>query len=244
MAVTAGHGNPHWTRDEVLLALDLYFRCGGNVPGPTDPRVMELSRVIRSLPIHNAANKNETFRNPDGVAFKLQNLRQVATGQGLGNVSTTDKAMWADFGDKPEEVHRLAELIKAETGEDLPTPSGDEVFREGRIVTAMHLRRERKPALRKKLLAVKKKQGKIACDACGDGPKLHSESLEDAAFEVHHRKPLAVEKRETETRLQDVALLCASCHRVIHRMMSLERRWLDVPELSAKINASKERPGG
>jgi len=31
MAVTHGHGNPKWTRDETILALDLYFDCKGHV---------------------------------------------------------------------------------------------------------------------------------------------------------------------------------------------------------------------
>lgn len=231
MAVTSGHGNPHWTRDETLLALDLYMQCGGNVPGPNDPRVIALSKVIRSLPIHARADKKASFRNPDGVAFKMQNLRQVATGHGLGNVSATDKAVWADYGDKPLEVQKLANLIKAETGDELPIPSEEEEFKEGRILTAMHLRRERKPALRRKLLKKRRDSDALFCDACGEGPKAKIEALDEATFEVHHRRPLADEDGETETRLQDVALLCASCHRLIHRAMSVRRQWIDLPEL-------------
>lgn len=91
MAVTHGHGNPHWTRDEVILALDLYFDCKGKVPGAADPRVQELSEVLRAFPHHGASARKDSFRNPDGVAFKLQNIRQVATGKGLGNVSKADR---------------------------------------------------------------------------------------------------------------------------------------------------------
>jgi hypothetical protein len=29
MAVTQGHGNPNWTRDETILALDLYLKSSG-----------------------------------------------------------------------------------------------------------------------------------------------------------------------------------------------------------------------
>ncbi len=32
MAVTQGHGNPHWTRDETLLAVALYLAVDGKVP--------------------------------------------------------------------------------------------------------------------------------------------------------------------------------------------------------------------
>lgn len=235
MAVTAGHGNPKWTRDETLLALDLYLQCTGSVPGPKDPRVIKLSEIIQALPIHVGGDRKASFRNPDGVAFKMQNLRQIATGQGLGNVSATDREVWADYGDRPEEVHRLAELIKAEKGQELPLFAVDEVFKEGRILTAVHLRRERKPLLRRKLLKNRRELGALKCDVCGDGPKVNSEKFDDATFEVHHRRPLAHGDGEKETRLQDVALLCASCHRLIHRMMSVERRWIDVTDLQRAL---------
>ena len=84
MARTQGHGNPDWTRDETILALALYFDCGENVPSKSDPRVQQLSALLRGLPYHAEAARKETFRNPDGVGFKLHNLRSVATGKGLG----------------------------------------------------------------------------------------------------------------------------------------------------------------
>lgn len=31
MARTQGHGNPNWTRDETILALDLYLELNGDV---------------------------------------------------------------------------------------------------------------------------------------------------------------------------------------------------------------------
>lgn len=32
MAVTKGHGNPNWNRDETILALEAYFALGGKNP--------------------------------------------------------------------------------------------------------------------------------------------------------------------------------------------------------------------
>ncbi len=50
MAVTQGHGNPNWTREEVILALALYQECGDKIPSSSDGRVSELSALLRSLP--------------------------------------------------------------------------------------------------------------------------------------------------------------------------------------------------
>src|SRR5262245_1062151 len=93
MAVTHGHGHPNWTRDETILALDLYFDCKGRIPSGSDDRVQALSELLRAFPYHSRAARKESFRNADGVAFKLQNLRQVNTGKGLGNFSKMDRAV-------------------------------------------------------------------------------------------------------------------------------------------------------
>lgn len=145
MAVTHGHGNPDWTRDETILALHLYQELGGVVPGPKDPAILALSEELRSLPIHAPAARKESFRNPDGVAFKLQNLRQVGTGRGLSNASETDRSVWADFGEKPDEVRRLAASIRANAlqglvkGDAVAALPDAEELPEGRLLTAVWL---------------------------------------------------------------------------------------------------------
>lgn len=146
MARTKGHGNPNWTRDETILALDLYFQLGGNIPSPSDKRITQLSQLLRSMPYHQEAAKQPSFRNADGVGFKLMNLRQVATGKGLANVSKMDRDTWAEYEDRPQEVHRVAAAIRA----GIPTLRPEEAsidldeFCEGRVLTALHLRRERR----------------------------------------------------------------------------------------------------
>jgi len=238
MAVTQGHGNPNWTRDETLLALNLYQRLSGQVPGPDDPQVIALSQRLKALPVHQAAEKRDSFRNPAGVAFKLQNIRQVATGHGLGNVSSLDRAIWQEFGKAPELVQRLVDAIGAEvTGGEVDEAAvaavdDDEEFAEGRVLTAMHRRRERNTKLRGRLLSKRQEAGTLRCDCCGDGPKLLPIDLALAGFEAHHVTPLA-ESTRSATRLADLALLCATCHRLIHRAMHLHKRWIGVAELKA-----------
>jgi len=240
MAVTKGHGNPDWTRDEVILALDLYLACEGKMPGPSDPRVVALSTALRLLPIHTEASKNERFRNPAGVAFKLQNIRQVATGVGLGNVSAIDKSVWTDLGGGPQRVHDLATRIRAEgiAGEvpsvEVEALDDDEEFVEGRVLTVLHKVRERHPKLRRELLKHRHVNGGLSCDACGDKPKARDKALGEAGFEGHHVVPLAA-ATERVTKVKDMALLCATCHRIIHRAMHIKRAWVTVADLKAML---------
>jgi hypothetical protein len=70
-----------WTRDEDILALDLFVRAdslnGGKLPSKTDDRVKDLSRQLQSLPVYPRSRRGPKFRNPSGVAMKLANLRAV-----------------------------------------------------------------------------------------------------------------------------------------------------------------------
>lgn len=235
MAVTQGHGNPHWSRDETLLALALYLSLDGKVPSPRAPEVRALSDLLRSLPYHAEAAKQTTFRNPDGVGFKLMNIRQVATGKGLGNVSNMDRQVWAEFGQRPDEVRRIADAIKAGItvvgSEQLPDV--EQELAEGRLLTALHIRRERNPKVRKMLLDDRRVTG-FRCEICDlTRPDLEI-SLQEAIFEAHHLVPLA-EAGERKTKLVDLALLCACCHRLIHRAMVSKATWIGLVEARALI---------
>ena len=66
--------NPPWHRDEIILALDLYF---GPSLGPIDdknPKIIALSELLNKLPIFEAKPNQETFRNANGVTLKLSNF--------------------------------------------------------------------------------------------------------------------------------------------------------------------------
>lgn len=242
MAVTHGHGNPNWNRDETLLALETYFALDGKNPSAKDPQIIALSQTLRNLPYHGEAARKPTFRNPDGAAFKVQNLKSRETGKGLGNVSRMDRDVWDEFADNPAEVKRLATLIRAviatEAKTDSPTidEAEDVEFYEGRLLTKSHLKRERNAGLRKALL--KKRQGDdLYCDVCGESHFRLPAELRAAAFEAHHIVPIAA-AGEGATKLSEMALLCATCHRLLHRMIALKRTWVSLTEAKATIAGS------
>jgi 5-methylcytosine-specific restriction protein A len=238
MAVTKGHGNPNWTRDEVILALDLYFDCRGRVPDKSDARVKALSNVLRAFPHHSRAARKESFRNPDGVAFKLQNLRQVATGKGLGNVSKVDREVWEELGSERERAKELARLIRSGLSalERIPAETEDIEFVEGRVVTETHLRRERSAQLRVRLLGQRSRAGNLRCEICAADGSAVNPSVLEAMFECHHVVPLSA-VGEKGTRLKDLALLCANCHRMVHAAIAIQERWISMDEAKAFILA-------
>jgi len=82
---------------------------------------------------------------------------------------------------------------------------------EGRRITVEHLRYERSS----KLVAEKKRSvDPLRCEVCSfDFAETYGE-LGASVCEVHHRDPLHGQR---ETTLSDLAVLCANCHRILHR---------------------------
>ncbi|MDP9865595.1 MULTISPECIES: HNH endonuclease [Streptosporangium] len=111
----------------------------------------------------------------------------------------------------------------------------DEGSGEGRAVLRQHLARERDPRIRaRKIKSVIKRGGRIACEVCGfDFHRTYGERGE-GYIECHHRVPLHV-SGETLTRLEDLALLCSNCHRMIHRSS-----WLTVEELQGIVASQQQ----
>jgi 5-methylcytosine-specific restriction protein A len=69
--------NPRWTRDELILALDLYFRVNPVHTSEKNPEVVALSDLLGLLPMHQERSDEETFRNPTGVYMKMCNFLNV-----------------------------------------------------------------------------------------------------------------------------------------------------------------------
>ena len=161
MPITHGQGNPDWTWDETILALDLVLQHWPKIPGSKSAEVKALSALIRRLPVHPDATKNDRFRNPDGVYLKLQNLVSLHPSKrdrkGL-RTSHMDRAVWKQYWSQPDLVSHLAaqiakgiEEIEAGPPEDRAADDGFE-GQEGAVLARVHRFRERKHGFRRRLL--------------------------------------------------------------------------------------------
>ncbi|MBX7255944.1 MAG: HNH endonuclease [Candidatus Hydrogenedentes bacterium] len=92
---------------------------------------------------------------------------------------------------------------------------------EGRQFLVMHLARERQPGLSDaKKRQVLQRKGFLSCEACDLRFDRFNE-LGIGCCEVHHLIPLGARDRPETTRLDDLAILCSNCHRMIHRTKPL-----------------------
>ncbi len=89
---------------------------------------------------------------------------------------------------------------------------------EGNKKLATHLTRERN----RRLVEMKRHDslittGTLSCEACGFNFETYYGSLGAGFCEVHHRRPLSEESSAVQTTINDLAVLCSNCHRMIHR---------------------------
>ena len=240
---TGATRNQRWTRDELILALEQYFKTPPWTISRKHPAIVALSEELNQLAAYKDAPDQARYRNANGVYMKLMNLQfldPARGGKGLdGGGKLVEPEIWAEYATDHAKLRQAAQTIRQAISTQSSTPElftpGGEVesdfeFAEGKVVTAVHQRRERNPQLRKALLADRHAKGSMRCDLCEWRPPT-IDGYEDAALEGHHVLPLAMAVLPQKTRLQDLALLCANCHRLSHRAISKQKTWLTLVEL-------------
>lgn len=238
--------NPKWSRDELILALELYFRVNPLHNSENHPEVIKLSNILNSLPIHPREIQHQKFRNANGVYMKLCNYLRFDSeydGEGLVRGGKLEEIIWQEFADDRERLTRIAQAI-IDAAPAIPPPKDleeaaideDEEFPEGRVLAQFHSRRERNPkSVKKKKEIVIKKTGTLSCEICGfDFQKVYGE-LGRGYAECHHIVPLSELPTLKTIRIADLAIVCANCHRMLHR----SRPWKTIDELQNIYFANK-----
>lgn len=96
----------NWTREETILAMDLYTRIPFSKIGKNNKEIIDLAAIIN--------------RTPDAVAYKMSNLAhydpelQARNVSGLSHTSRLDKVIYDEFANNIEELSFIAQNILAE----------------------------------------------------------------------------------------------------------------------------------
>jgi 5-methylcytosine-specific restriction protein A len=240
--------NPDWTRDELIIALDVYLRHRTRLPDKGSKEIVDLSRTLNRLgeKLFRPEERSETFRNENGVYMKLMNFRRLdphytARGRtGLSAGAKAEEEVWTQFASDPQRCRQVADAIikslddpyvreawlEADTDESLQEAP------EGRLLTRTHLVRERDRSLiEAKRKRVIRKHGKLACEVCEFDFSVRYGERGNGFIECHHTKPVATLTPGQKTHVDDLALVCANCHRMIHR----RKPWLSIAELKLSL---------
>ncbi|RXT54868.1 hypothetical protein B6S44_14805 [Bosea sp. Tri-44] len=180
--------------------------------------------------------------------MKMMNFRrldpafQAAGKVGLSQGNRLEEEVWLTFANDREGLARAAAAIRTAINDDAVSVRDDAYeAEEGGLILRLHLSRERNRALvQRKRDQARGRHGLLVCEACEfDFSTVYGE-LGFGFIEVHHRKPVASLQPGDRTKLEDLALVCANCHRMLHRrsaLLSVEDLRMIVGQQRGRLNA-------
>ncbi len=154
--------------------------------------------------------------------------RAVKGGIGQSNV------WYAQAPEARDLVSRIEEYIESNNFfQDLPDVDEEIIGHEGNPRFKTHLIRERnKKIIREKKNKVFKQFGALVCEVCDFDFKESYGVIGENFCEIHHLIPLNKADGLIETKLDDLAVVCSNCHRMLHRHNPM----LKIEELRALIS--------
>lgn len=108
----------NWTREELILALDLYKRLQGKIPDIRDSEIAALSSLLADQALLDEKSEGRTGRSKASIIFKLSNFRSLdpdAKSKGKGgfpNVGALDKVIWREYSSDQDKLTRDAQKIR------------------------------------------------------------------------------------------------------------------------------------
>ena len=201
----------NWRRTE-----NYYLVLFGKFPGDGKFRILS--------ELHNT-DTNEVFwryspRKGDGRNDERR--KRFITMYGSLQTRTSLPSGDISLDDFLRDLLNLADFRK--TADDLSAAvdkKENEVFPEGRRIERLHKARERSS----RLVALAKEKhsrangGNLPCEVCGFDFREKYGDRGTHFIEAHHKVPLKKLDKliSTETRVKDLAMVCANCHRMLHR---------------------------
>lgn len=185
----------------------------------------------------------------DGVRFtplssgKSRGLNAEAVQRYLDIFNETQSTTTSDYTKKMRNASYVLSVIKLWIGQQPDAPLiKDETSEVGeidlefsalegdiKVRSHRHRERSRELVLMAKQVFREENDGRLFCEVCGfDFGKIYG--AHDFT-EVHHKIPLCDLEPDTKTMLSDLVMVCANCHRMLHR----GNPWPTVAELRKKI---------
>ncbi|MEU5916164.1 HNH endonuclease [Streptomyces sp. NPDC047141] len=191
-----------WVRDELLLACALVMENGWRELRQSDLRVWELSDLLRSLPLHGDAARDQRFRSPNSVSRKTTDIA-TAHPDHVGPATKggrPTREVVSDFLTHPAEMLAATralrdgiasgELHRIPVQPDEADDDGGQGAREGLLLLRWALHRERDRGLRnKKIRQVQRLNLPVRCEVCTFDFGLTYGPLGADYVEVHHVTP-------------------------------------------------------
>ena len=206
-----------FTRDEVILALDVFYSSeNGKVTAASD-EIKELSLILNRLPIHPVENRRANFRSNAGIARQIMLYRSSCNaGKRNPDVGALFFDVAFEYEDRVDELHSIAKAIRR--NEELfvslfGSPLEDDGFPEGILLGHLHNIIEQRDGTKSEI--------KDYCEICNSRPALCYRNAGQLLQNHLAVAPTLMDYSEKYT-ADSFLTVCPTCHAALHRY----RPWL------------------
>lgn len=192
-------------------------------------------KIIAKTNRHNYIAVNSTLwkrLNYSGItqgnACQLRNIKNI------GNIEELQLDIWNEFVRYFEPSEKQSEIFTTAIINEIQNSNPELSVTEGGLRLVTHLIKERNRSIiaQKKQEAINK--GILSCEVCKFS---FIERFSKDFIECHHRTPIG-SLGITKTKLEDLALVCSNCHRMLHTKFGASYK--TVEELRAWLKANKK----
>lgn len=225
-----------WAKEELILALNFYFQANPLQISVKSPKLQNLCAEINELNVLFKEARLADYvnvRSPNSVYMKLCNFLRLDpsySGVGLSRGGKLEEKIWKEFYEDRVYLSEISDCITqiAKDKTKMPRNRTDAILktselevREGALLYSFHKTYERNP----RIVNAKKQQiladrGELSCEICDfNFEKVYGE-LGKNYIECHHIVPLSQYYYQKKTCLNDLIVICANCHRMLHKSLN------------------------
>ncbi|MCD8238625.1 MAG: hypothetical protein LUC92_04715 [Clostridiales bacterium] len=206
-----------FTRDEAILALDVYYSLADGRVLPDSDEIRDLSLLLNRLPVYPVENRRDDFRNANGIAKQLMLFRSnCKSGKKNRHLGSIFFEVAFEYENRIDELHSIAEAIRRnEKAFNLcfGSPLEDEGFPEGVFLGHLHRIIEKRDGLKYEM--------KDHCQVCFSSPGLCYKTDENLLQNHLIINPVKTDFSK-KYKADDFITVCPTCHRALHSY----RPWL------------------
>jgi len=216
-----------WYVTHLVTPLDNVISKVDNNPG--HPYIRRVC-VVGKINIHKRINDNlwSFFKCNRGQICKLETIERRFDED--FTLEQKQKFVWGLYNEIEPVLFNEIESLQNEQL-DLETV----VVSEGaeRTILKLHKIRERDSSIIASAKALAKKEKRFYCEVCTFNFEEYYPGLGKGFIECHHKQPISLGGVRI-TKVQDLAIVCANCHRMLHRKNE-EGNYYNIDELRGLI---------
>lgn len=231
---------PSPAREDLTHTVTFPLRSGSFVMDEMDFEIISDDGIVATLEPLRVSVRNSDYHinlqdriraiaadleNIDDIRAKHPDLAEAIEEHGNALKAEENSILIRTTADRVNELQEsifgltnAASATKLEEAEAEPAVDEEEIFGvEGRLLARIHVYKERDKSFAARVKKhIKAKNGKLTCEACGMDPVALYGPNGERCLEAHHRIPIEQLQPDSITRVDEMAILCASCHRIVH----------------------------